>query len=163
MIYNLSTSKKDYHFVNIITNIWQCKMMLWFQEYRDFMQQSARSQTFQNVGSILLMKLSLQVSFGSYLNSLFKTTIVSLLFFNFLRTIHRNTDVMHWIALCDSCESCSCDSVHKSANELGWLHCFETRYGKAVQRIDTLYWLKVKKWFKLMKVHIKKSKTKQES
>ena len=77
MIYNLPTAKINYHFVNIITNIWQCKMMLWFQEYRDFMQQSARSKTFQNVGSILLMKLSLQVSFGSYLNSLFKTTIVS--------------------------------------------------------------------------------------
>ena len=129
-------------------------MMWWFQEYRDFMQQSARSQTFQNVGSILLMKLSLQVSFGSYLNSLFKTTIVSFI----LQFLTHNSPEHGCDAL-----NCTCDSVHKSANELGWLHCFETRYGKAVQRIDTLYWLKVKKWFKLMKVHIKKSKTKQES
>ena len=109
--------KKTTIFVNSITNIWQCKMMLWFQEYRDFMQQSV-SKFWIN---LVYEFLSAQVSFGSYLNSLFKTTIVSLLFFNFLGTIHRNTDVMHWIALCDSCESCSCDSVHNSANELGAL------------------------------------------
>ena len=66
-------SKKDYHFVNIITNIWQCKMMLWFQEYRDFMQQSV-SKFWIN---LVYEFLSAQVSFGSYLNSLFKTTIVS--------------------------------------------------------------------------------------
>ena len=65
-------------FVRALENeISKCKIESTNSDDGDFMQQSARSKTFQNFGSILLMKLSLQVSFGSYLNSLFKTTIVS--------------------------------------------------------------------------------------